>query len=114
LTQRQKDYIVKRVYFIDTEYMENKKLLLIKVITKLQGHRDLADGILALLETADIDEKTIDGIIKVISASIKQVNESKQKTLLEKSLTQVHRIQEMEIKEHTPEEELEHILDELE
>jgi hypothetical protein len=40
--------------------MEKKKELLIKVLTKLQSYRDLAPGILALVESSYIDEKAMD------------------------------------------------------
>jgi len=94
--------------------MEQKRLLLIKVITKLQWQRDLAEGILALMESADVDEATIDGLIKIIAQSIKQVKNFQQKTVLEKSLIQIHKIQEMETKDQAPQEELDHILNEIE
>ena len=91
----------------------NKKKLLIQTIEQLQWSRDLADGILALLETADIDEKTIDLLIKIIAQSIKTVKSQSEKSALEKSLNNLHKIQGMEASQKESDEDIEHILDDI-
>lgn len=91
--------------------MEQKKALIIKAIEKLQWSRELADGILALLETATIEEETIDLLIKIIVQSIKTVESETQKSALEKSLEQLHKIQAVESTQKESDAQIEHILD---
>lgn len=64
--------------------MEQKKALLIKILTKLNPYRNLAEGILALLQSSYIDDKAIDGVITIISQSIKSVKKDNEKTVLQK------------------------------
>jgi hypothetical protein len=40
--------------------MEKKKKLIIKVLTKLKPYRNLAEGILALVESSFCTDKTLD------------------------------------------------------
>lgn len=64
--------------------MEQKKQLLIKVLTKLQPYWNLAEGILALLKSEYIDEKTIESIIHMINQTIKITKKTQNKSMLEK------------------------------
>jgi len=91
----------------------NKKRLLIEVIKKLKWSRELADGILALLENADIDNKTIDGLIRILAISIKNVKWEREKANVEKSLKQLRKIKEIEAIEKESEEDIERILDDI-
>jgi len=91
----------------------NKKELLMKTIKKLQWSRELADGILALLETTEIDEKTIDLLIKIIVQSVKTAKSQKEKVALERSLRQIHKIQKMEAAQKESDDDIEHILDDI-
>ncbi len=89
----------------------DKKKLLINIVQKLQWSRKLADGVLALLETAQVDEKFIDTLIETISRSIQSIKAQKQKSLLEKSLEQIQKIQDHELATKESDTEIESILD---
>ena len=58
--------------------MEQKKQLLIKVLTKLQPYWNLAEGILALLESGYADEDAMNGLAKVIADKIKNIKKAHQ------------------------------------
>ena len=79
--------------------MEIKKQLLIKVLTKLKPYRNLAEGILALIESSYVDNQTIDGIIRLINQSMKRVKKARQKVAMQKWLALVQRIKDREEKE---------------
>jgi hypothetical protein len=64
--------------------MEKKKELIIKVLTKMKPYRNLAEGILALVESSYMDEKTIDGIIHIMNQSIKSIKKENEKELMQK------------------------------
>ena len=91
----------------------DKKQLLIKIIEKLQWSRDLADDILVILETVEVDDQLIDRLIQAITQGIKTVQGEKEKSALEKSLQQIQNIQKMEAKDKESDEEIEHILDDI-
>ncbi len=93
--------------------MEKKKKLLIQVLTKIKPYRDLAEGILALVESSYIDEKAIDGVIHLISQSIKTVQKKSDKTKLQKWLEKIQKIKQMEEDEKMSEGELENILSDM-
>jgi len=76
--------------------MEQKKELIIKVLTKLKPYRNLAEGILALIESSYCDEKTIDGLLKLINTSIKQTKNKKDKSHMQKGLELIQKIQSQE------------------
>ena len=64
--------------------MEAKRKLLIQVLTKLKPYRNLAEGILALVESEYCDEKALDGTAKFITERIKHIKEAKQKEWVQK------------------------------
>lgn len=76
--------------------MEKKKELLIKVIKKLEPHRNLADGIVALLETVPVDEKIIDGILDIIQKALVRSQKAESKKRLSKAHEIVKKIREQE------------------
>jgi RPA family protein len=90
--------------------MEYKKQLLIKVLTKLKPYRDLAEGILALVESSYVDEQAIDGVIHVIGQSIKKIKKDEDKTKLQKWLEKIQQIKAMEEDERMSEESLDVLL----
>jgi len=90
--------------------MNQKKELLIQILNKLKPHRDLADGILALVESGYADEKSIDGVIHVIANSIKTLKNDEQKTILQKGLEKIQQIRSMEEDGKMSEEELDALL----
>lgn len=93
--------------------MNEKKELLIKVVTKLQPHWDMADGILALLKSSYITQETIDGLIKAISVWIKNSKSDINKNVLIKWLEKVQKIKELEKTEDISEEELDKLLENI-
>jgi len=64
--------------------MDQKKELIIKVLTKLKPYRNLAEGILALVKSEYIDEKSIDGIIKFTAKGIKNIKAKQQDNRVQK------------------------------
>ena len=76
--------------------MEQKKQLLIKVLTKLKPHWNLADGFLALLESEYCTDKTLDGLIVLLQDSIKIVKKEKEREKLEKGLALIQKIRHQE------------------
>ncbi len=80
--------------------MEPKKQLLIKVLQKLQPYRNLAEGILALVESRYCTDKTLDGLIVLLQDSIKIVKKDQEKDKLEKGLALIQKIRHQEEDEH--------------
>jgi len=91
--------------------MEQKKQLLIKVLKKLQPYWNLAEGLLVLMESSYADEKTVDGLLDIMLASIKTIKNDKEKTELEKGITLVQNIKKMENTEKISEKDLDKTLD---
>lgn len=90
--------------------MDQRKELIIKVLEKLQWHRDMADGILSLMKISDLDNNTIEWLIQIIWDAIKNTNKIQNKTQLEKSLIQLQKIKTMELSEKYSDEELDQLL----
>ena len=79
--------------------MEKKKKLIIKVLTKLTPYRNLAPGILALVKSSYVDEKTIDGVIKIMAKALKNVKNKQQKSKLQQGIEIIKKIHTQEAKE---------------
>jgi len=90
--------------------MEYKKQLLINVLSKLKPYRDLAEGILALVESGYADEQAIDGVIHIIGQSIKKLKNDEDRTKLQKWLEKIQQIKALEDEEKMSEEALEELL----
>lgn len=54
-------------------FIMDKKQLIINVLTKLKPYRNLAEGLLALVESDYSDEKCLDGLVQLLATSIKDV-----------------------------------------
>ena len=80
------------------------------MLTKMKPYRNLAEGILALVESSYADEKTIDWIIHIMSQSIKSIKKDNEKTVLQKWLEKIQQIRHMEEDENLSEEELDSLL----
>ena len=78
--------------------MEQKKELLIKVLEKLQPQWNLAEGILALVKSSYVDEKSIDGVVKLIAEGIKNIKSRQQDEWVQKiqKLEQTHHQRELQ------------------
>ena len=79
--------------------MDQKKKLVIQVLTKLKPYRNLAEWILALVESSYIDEKSIDGIIKFTSDGIRHIKASQQGNRVQKVKTLEAEHHEREVKD---------------
>lgn len=90
--------------------MEQKKQLLIKVLEKLKPYWDLAEGILALIESTYADEKLFDWIIHVINTSIKTVKNKTNRQKMQKWLEKIQEIKAMEDAEKSWERDVEELL----
>jgi len=90
-----------------------KKDLLIQILQKLIPHRDLADGILALIESGYVDEKAIDGVIHILAHSIKKLKKDQDKTKLQKWLEMIQKIKIMEEDEKMSESDLDKLLNDI-
>lgn len=93
--------------------MQQKKELLIRVITKLKGHWDLADGVLALLESSYITQKSIDWLINLISTSIKSCKVDLDKNKMLKWLEKIQKIKALEKAEEVSEDILDKLLEDI-
>jgi hypothetical protein len=91
--------------------MEQKKQLLIKVFTKIKPYRDMAEGVLALLESTYCTDKTIDGLMKLLQDSLKTVKTDKEKSIFKKSLQLIKKIRNQEKKEKMTDEDLDKLLE---
>ncbi len=80
-----------------------KKELLMQVLTKIKPYRSLADGILGLLESGYIDESNSDGILNLLSLSLENITEKKQKEKIKKWIEIIKKIRAEEKSEKTEE-----------
>lgn len=76
--------------------MNQKKKLLIKVLNKLLPYWDLAEGIIALVNSKYIDENTIDALLLIITQAIKTTKKKQQKEKLERSISAIQKIKDQE------------------
>jgi len=89
--------------------MEQKKQLLIKVLTKLKSYRDLAEGILALINKWFYSEEMINKILLIINDTIKETKSEKHKNAFQKAAEIIKKIKEKEQLENN-EEDIESLL----
>ncbi len=76
--------------------MEQKKKLLIKVLTKLKPYRNLAEGFLALLESEYVTDKIMDNLISALQESIEVVKTDSEKDTFKKGLRLIKKIRNKE------------------
>ncbi len=100
---------VYKIYF-DILSMEQKKELIIRVLSQLKPYWDLAEGILALIDSWYADDQTIDGLIHIISNSIKKIKNESEKTALQKWLEKIQQIKMLEEDQKINEEDLDKLL----
>ena len=91
--------------FILYTYIMDKKQLIITILTKLKPYRNLAEGLLALVESQYIDDKTIDWLIHIFASSIKEIKNTGDKEKLEKGLALVKKLKKQEDTEQLQDEE---------
>jgi len=91
--------------------MEQKKQLLIKVLTKLQPYWNLAEGIIILLHKNTLEISVIDDLILLVACAIKKNKKIKNSNTFVQSLEKIKKIQG---EESLGQEDVEHILDSIE
>ena len=93
--------------------MDQKKKLIIQVLSKLKPYRNLAEGILALVESSYCTNETIDGLIELIKESITSVKKEKEKTAIQKWLEKIQQIKAMEEEERLSEWDIDKLLSDI-
>lgn len=93
--------------------MDKKKELIIKILEKLQWHRDMSQDLLVIVKSSYCTDEILDSLINLISKSIKFIKEDNEKQLLEKSLQQIRKIQQMEENGKISDEDLDTLLDSI-
>lgn len=94
--------------------MEQKKELVIRVLEKLQWHRDMSQDLLVIVKSSYCSDEILDSLMNIVNKAINTVKESDNKLLLEKSLKQIKKIQQMEENEKISDEDLDTLLDAIE
>lgn len=79
--------------------MEQKKKLLIKVLTKLKPYRNLADGFLVLVESEYVTDEIVDKLIGALQDAMDQVSKENEKEKLSKGLRLIKKIKNQEEQE---------------
>lgn len=79
--------------------MEQKKKLLIKVLTKLKPYRNLAEGILTLVESEYVTDEIVDKLIGALQGAMDQVSKENEKEKLSKGLRLIKKIKNQEEQE---------------
>lgn len=80
--------------------MDNKAVI-IQILTKLQWHRALADGILALVRSVPMKAEIYDALIRILHHAYKSAQTQDEKHHLEKSLQLVEHIHQQEQNDKT-------------
>lgn len=73
--------------------MEKKKALLIKVLTKLKPHRNLAEGFLALMESKYVSDEILDKLIGALQDAMETVVKKMDKMKFKKVLKLIKKIE---------------------
>lgn len=94
--------------------MEQKKELVIRVLEKLQWHRDMSQDLLVIVKSSYCSDEILDSLMNIVNKAINTVKESDNKLLLEKSLKQIKKIKAMEENEKISDEDLDTLLDAIE
>lgn len=82
-----------------SNFMEQKKQLLIKVLKKLQPQRDMAEGFLALLESEYLTDEIVNKLIGALQDAMDQVSKENEKEKLNKGLKLMKKIKNQEDQE---------------
>ena len=73
----------------------------------------MAQDLLIIVKSSYCTDKLLDSLINLISKSIKYIKGDNEKQLLEKSLQQIRKIQQMEENEKISDEDLDNLLDSI-
>ena len=93
--------------------MDTKKELVIKVLEKLQWHRSMAEWILVLIKSTELNDEIIDWIIGIIRDAVKSTIKNKEKEKLEKTIKKLEKIKEIEESEKMTDGELDDMLKDI-
>ncbi len=70
----------------------SEKDIIIQILKKLQWHRDLADGLLALVESVSMKQEVYDALLHILHHAYKTAQHADQKAQLQKSVALMQRI----------------------
>lgn len=93
--------------------MDQKKELVIKVLERLQWHRTMAQDLSVIVKSSYCTDEILDSLISLINKAIKTVKKNDEKTILEKSLTQIQKIRQIEENTKISDEDLDALLDNI-
>lgn len=92
----------------------SEKDIILQILKKLQWHRDLADGLLALVQSVDMQAKTYDALLQILYHAYKTASGKDEKRHLQKSVELMQRIHLKEQAEKAlSEADVAHLLDEI-
>lgn len=92
--------------------MEQKKQLILQILTKLKPYWNLADGLLALMESQHVSNEMLDWLIHIFAETIKTVSNEWTKDMMKKGLEALKKIKKQEHLEQIKDEEAaENLLD---
>lgn len=90
--------------------MDQKKELVIRVLEKLQWHREMAPDLLVIVKSSYCTDEILDSLINMMNRAIKTVKKINEKAILEKSLSKIQYIRHMEEIEKMCDEDLDALL----
>ncbi len=93
--------------------MEQKKLLILKVLEKLRWHRDLAEDLIILVESSYCTDSVLDSLINLIYKSMKTIQKGNEKEFVQRSLEKIQKIRQIEKETEMSDEELDVLLDNI-
>lgn len=93
--------------------MNQKKELIIKVLERLQWHRDMSQDLLVIVKSSYCSDEILDSLMNLVNKTIKTVKGNDDKVLLEQSLKQLRKIKSMEENEKISDEDLDTLLESI-
>ena len=97
-----------------SSFMMNKKEYLIFLLEKLQPYRQLAEGILALIQETEVTDETLDAVLKLLQEGVKTVKSHKGQEVFQKAITLVQKIkQQSDLQQEKDEAESEILLQQI-
>lgn len=93
--------------------MNEKKELVKKVLEKLKWHRDMAKGLIVLLDSDYYTEGILDSIIVKVNSAIKTAKNENNRNILKKWLVLIQKIRQKEENEKMSDEKLDNELNSL-
>lgn len=95
--------IVCEHYSFMNELLLEKKDILLKILTSLQGTWDMAESLIEVIQHAEIDEVFIDGFFDIVEKWLQQIKNTANAEQIEKALSALQKIKAIETRERTDE-----------